>query len=144
MHNHHSDSPVNEESLREGYETSDMQMKMVIILLGVVGAMMVGTGLVIVLLMRAQDLGSKSFEQISPTYTNYSRLPGVEGPLMENDPRAERDIYRAEAIQQINSYGMLSADAGMERAHIPIEEAMKQLAAGEVPYKQEPQAALVQ
>jgi hypothetical protein len=45
---------------------------------------------------------------------------------------------------KLNSYGVVSEEPGMERAHIPIEEAMRQLAAGEVAYKAEPQQALVQ
>jgi hypothetical protein len=145
MHNAHS-TDVDEHSLKDGYEHNDLKARLVMITMAGIGVMMFGTGAIIVLVMQGMDAVHKpmtSFEA-SPLDTAGPFDEGYDGVVIERNPRKERDAYLVEVEARLNSFGMVSDQPGMERAHIPIEEAMKRLAEGTVAYKKEPQTALVQ
>jgi hypothetical protein len=138
-------TPINEISLKEGYEHGDMRPRLIIISMTGIGVLMFGACLIIVLVMGGFDKTREPLTatEASPLQVHGPFVEGYDGPIIEVDPRKERDAYLTVIKEKLNSYGMVSEQPGMERAHIPIEEAMKRLAAGEVPYKKEPQTALV-
>lgn len=140
-----AEKPINEQSLNEGWEVTDMKVGLVTVAFSGIGIMMFGACLIIILVMRGFDETRPATSSIepSPVYTVAPVVEGYEGPLMQQDPRAGRDAYRAEAFKKLHSYEITIPDAGAERARIPIEEAMKQIASGEAPYKREAQTALI-
>jgi hypothetical protein len=145
MHNAHSNE-IDEHSLKDGFEHSDLKARLVMIAMAGIGVMMFGAGAIIVLVMQGMDVVHKPMTtfEASPLDTAGPFVEGYDGVVIERDPRKERDKYLAKVKAKLNSYGMVSDQPGMERAHIPIEEAMKRLADGTVAYKKEPQTALVQ
>jgi hypothetical protein len=48
------------------------------------------------------------------------------GPRLETNPEAELQRFRAEEEKRLNTYGWIDKQKGI--VHIPIEEAMKNLA----------------
>jgi len=106
---------------------------------------MFGACLIIVLVMAGFDKTREPLtkSEASPLQVHGPFVEGYDGPIIEVDPRAERDAYLKVVKHKLNTYGIVSEQPGMERAHIPVEEAMKRLAAGTVAYKKEPQTALV-
>jgi len=144
MHNSEH-TPINEISLKDGYEHGDMRARLIVIAMAGVGVLMFGACLVIVLVMAGFDKTRHPLTrtEASPLQVHGPFVEGYDGPIIEVDPRAERDAYLKVVKEKLHTYGIVSEQPGMERAHIPVEEAMKRLAAGEVPYKKQPQAALV-
>jgi hypothetical protein len=60
-------------------------------------------------------------------------LPPQPHPLLQSSSAVERDIekLRAEESRKVNGYGWVDKEKGI--AHIPVEEAMKEIAAEGVP-----------
>jgi hypothetical protein len=138
--------PVTEDTLNEGFESSDMRISLIAMVFIGIGVVSVITSFVIIGLMYLFNTRHEALNPVKPmpTYQAGGMAPGYDGPIVETTPREDRDAYLKVIKAKLNSYGVVSEEPGMERAHIPIEEAMRQLAAGEVAYKAEPQQALVQ
>lgn len=138
--------PITEDTINEGFEHADMRISliaMVFIGIGVVSviACMIIIGLMYLVNEHHEPLAGA---ERSPVYTSQRMVSGYEGPLVETTPREDRDAYLKAIKHKRDTYGIVSEDPNMKRARIPVEEAMKMLAAGQIPYKREPQQALVQ
>ena len=138
----HSASNHNlEASVKEGYEVTDMNTTLIGTFIIALFMMMFGAVLTIIVVLRG-------FEESRPALndTPASAL-AVEGMQIPDEPRLQmdpvKDMEKAfdENVRSIEGYGWISQEAGVERAHIPIEEAMKRVAEGDAPYRQEPTAA---
>jgi hypothetical protein len=69
-----------------------------------------------------------------------SNLPGRDLPVLQTDPHADLEAYTAEKDRALHGYGWVDRTAGI--AHVPIEDAMRMIAAGGVPdWGQTPPAA---
>jgi hypothetical protein len=58
---------------------------------------------------------------------NAGDVPAVTAPVLQTAPQPERAQYFAEKRKQLESWGWVDQHAGV--AHIPIEEAMRMMAA---------------
>ena len=54
-----------------------------------------------------------------------------QGPLLQTDPQADLEAFRAKEDSRLNTYYWVDKSKGV--VHIPIEQAMKQLAASGIP-----------
>ncbi len=61
------------------------------------------------------------------TRTVPSRLPASPVPALQSSPRSDMARFYADEMQQLNSTGWIDKKAG--RVHMPIEEAMRRIAA---------------
>ena len=140
-----SEKPINEQSLAEGWETTDMKVKLVAVAFTGIAIMMFGACLIIILVMRGFDSSRTDLGTLepSPVYEVSPTVQGYDGPLLQQDPRASRDAYLAESKVKLKTYELTNDQPGAERARIPVEEAMKMIVSGEAPYKREAQTALI-
>lgn len=123
-------------SEKAGYETSDVNTRVVFMFLSAV-ALLIFLGIMISLIVL------RSLEHRPATnQTEASPLVGDPadavrpGPNVQADPLSDRTRILDKAEARLHSYGLVSDEPGMERAHIPIERAMELVASGEAPYRQ--------
>jgi len=138
---HHEAPRQPEKSLREGYEVTDMNTTVIkyflvglfVLLFGAVGA--------IIMVMRGFEESRPPLnpEAASPLATAGIQIP--DKPHLQQDPVGDRIAINAANDAQVNGYGVISGEAGMERAHIPVSLAMERVAGGKAPYRQEPVAS---
>lgn len=138
----HHDAPGNPEaSIREGYEITDMNARIIVTSLIALFILMFGACIVIVLVIRGFN---QSRQPLDTTPASAMATPAVQvpgEPHLQMDPVADRIKIDAENQGQVSSYGVLSEEPGMERVHIPVDKAMTLLAEGKIPYRQTPQVA---
>lgn len=133
-----------EASVKEGYEITDMNTRLVAYFIGGLFVMMFGAVLTIIVVLRGFN------ESIPPLNTTPASAQATAGmqvppkPYLQQDPVNDRKEINGALAVEVNSYGMISEEPGMERAHIPVEEAMKRVAEGKAPYRQEPKPAAVE
>ncbi len=60
-----------------------------------------------------------------------ARLPAPPAPRLQSSPREEMARLRREELQRLDSYGWIDRASG--RVHIPIDVAMRKLAAEGIP-----------
>jgi len=133
-----------EQSVKEGYEVTDMNTRLIAYFIGGLFIMMFGSVLTIIVVLRGFD------QSLAPLNTTPASALATEGmqvpplPHLQQDPVGDRKAIVDANTHQINSYGVLSEEPGMERAHIPVEEAMKRVAEGKATYRQEPAPAALE
>jgi hypothetical protein len=127
-----------EQSIKEGYEVTDMNVRVITYFLIGLFAMMFGAAAAIVMVMRGfeQSRPALNQEPLSALATEGMQIP--DEPRLQQDPVADRVAIETANYGQVSSYGRISSEAGMERVHIPIEKAMARVAAGDAPYRQTP------
>lgn len=143
MHNSASDHNL-EASVKAGYEVTDMNTRLIAYFIAGLFFMMFGAVLTILVVLRGFNESRKPLntEAASALAAHGIQIPPK--PHLQQTPVADRVEIVRENTRQIESYGMISEEPGMERAHIPVDEAMKRLAAGEVRYRQEPKPAALE
>jgi hypothetical protein len=117
-----------------GYEKRDLNTGVIVGFAGIVFAMTLGAILITYPIVRG-------FQTQREPMTSGKERPSAElipsqvvrGPALEDMPKAERRAIELPSDVQLHSYGELADVPG--RVHIPIEEAIGLLAAGEAPYK---------
>lgn len=128
------------DSTKEGYEVTDMNVRVIVsFLIGLFVLMFGAVGAIIIVL--------RGFEESRPSLNKDSRSPLAEQglqipaePHLQDNPVADRVSIKEINLNQVNSYGSLSEDPAMPRVHIPIDVAMERVAAG-VAYRQAPSVA---
>ena len=138
----HSAAPKDmEKSVKEGYEVSDMNPKIIMISIAGLFFLLAGSCAVIVMVIRGFDTSRPALDTtpVSPLATEGIQVPAK--PHLQLDPVADRIAIKAENQKKANSYGVVSEEPGMERVHIPVDRAMALVAEGKVPYRQEPAPA---
>lgn len=139
MHDaHHHHAP----DASAGYEATDMNTRLIIIVFcGLMVLMSIGlTGGMLVLRGFDESRVPMNTEPASPFATPQAQIPAA--PLLQNDPVGDRRKIIAEAEKHLNSYGWISKESGQMRAHIPIENAIEDIATGKASYRQKPVVAL--
>ena len=129
------------DSINEGYEVTDMNVRIIslfivglfVLLFGAVGA--------IIMVMRGfeESRPALNTDPASPLATADAQIP--DAPHLQQYPVEDRKIINAENDAQVNGYGIVSQEQGMERAHIPVSRAMELVADGKAPYRQTPVSA---
>ena len=133
---HHNAPGHPEISIKEGYEVTDMNSRIIVTSLIGLFVLLFGACIVIVLVIRGFN---QSRLPLDTTAASSLATPGVQvpgKPHLQSDPVGDRKKMDAENQHQVDSYGVLSEEPGMERVHIPVDRAMTFLAEGKVPYRQ--------
>jgi len=130
-----------EASLKEGYEVTDMNTRLIAYFIAGLFIMMFGAVLTILVVLRGFDESRPPLNREAASVLAGADIQIPEKPHLQMNPIADRIAIVAENYRQIETYGMISEEPGMERAHIPIGEAMKRIAAGTATYRQEPKPA---
>lgn len=129
-------------SLKEGYEVSDVNTKVVFIFLtGVALLTFLGIMAALIVLRGLEARPSINPIEASPLAGTFN-VTGLDGPKIQGNPRLDRELAIEAAETRLHSYGVDSLEPGMERAHIPIDRAMDLVASGKVPYRQPVTVAL--
>jgi hypothetical protein len=126
---------IGKESIKAGYEVTDLNTRVVGMFLIFLAILTIGGMVIIIIVMRGME-SARDLGEVSPLAQEDLMLAPL--PNLQGDPRADKDAAIAEANARLGSYGWVSEDPGVRRAHIPIEEAMKIIAQEHVPYKQAP------
>lgn len=138
----HNAAPQNSEaSIKEGYEVTDMHARIIVTSFIALMILMFGACVVIVMVIRGFN---QSRQPLDTTPASNLATAGVQVPAephLQGDPVADRIKIDEQNQHQVASYGVLSAEPGMERVHIPVDRAMALVAEGKVPYRQTPQVA---
>lgn len=129
-----------QDSIKEGYEVTDMNIRVITFFLIGLFVLMFGAVGAIIIVMRG-------FEESRPSLNQDPRSPLAEAglqvpdkPHLQDAPVEDRKAIVKANVDQVNSYGRISEDPEMPRVHIPIEKAMERVAAG-VAYRQAPSVA---
>jgi hypothetical protein len=132
-----------QDSVKEGYEVTDMNVTIISYFLAGLFVLMFGSVGAIVMVLRGFDESRPALNQepVSPLATAGIQVP--DGPLLQMDPVSDRKAIEAKDVAHVTSYGIVSEDHGMARAHIPVDIAMERMAAGKGTYRQAPTAAQV-
>lgn len=138
MHKTHHDPEL---SIREGYEVSDINIKIVLISGIVLSALALSSFIIIVLVVKAFERRTPmNSQERSPFAEGMAQAPA--GALLQQDPVGDKEAILKEAQSRLHSYGLVNEDPQMTRAFVPVERAMELVAAKQVPYRQQAQVAL--
>lgn len=134
----HNAAPHNSEaSIKEGYEVSDMNTRIIVVSLIGLLALMWGACVIIVGVIKGFN---ESRGPMDTTPASALATPGVqipEEPHLQGINVIDDRIKIDEANQlHVSTYGVVSQEPGMERVRIPVDRAMTLLAEGKVPYRQ--------
>jgi hypothetical protein len=140
----HNAGPQNSEaSIKEGYEITDMNPRIISISLIGLLALMWGACVVIVMVIRGFN---ESREPLNTTAASRLVTPGVQVPaephLQGTEVIENRISMDAANLVNITTYGIVSQEPGMERVRIPVDRSMALLAEGKAPYRQAPTVAV--
>lgn len=130
-----------DKSVKEGYEVTDMNARLIAYFIVALFAMMFGAVMTIIIVIRGFD---RSRPSLNETPASALVTPGVQlppTPHLQGDPESDLKKVLAENTARLHAYGVISEEPGMERVHIPVERAMALVSSGEAPYRQEPTAA---
>ncbi len=132
-----------EDSIKEGYEVTDMNTRVIVYFLCGLFALLFGAVAAILPVMRGfeQSVPAMNTEPLSALATAEMQVPSE--PHLQGDPVADRIAIKGADSKQVNGYGSVSDVPGMERVHIPVELAMERMAAGKATYRQAPTTALL-
>jgi hypothetical protein len=101
-------------------EKSDVTIRTVVLVLGIVAAMIAAVILVLLAIYPGTTRDQpKALKTEMPT------------PRLQHDPTAELGAYLAQARRRLATYGWVDRDKGV--AHIPIDEAMRRVAEHGIP-----------
>lgn len=129
------------DSIKEGYEVTDMNVRIITFFLIGLFVLMFGAAGTILIVMRGFDESRAALntEVASPLANASQQIPAE--PHLQMFPVNDRIAINKANDTQVNSYGQVSSDQGMERVHIPVDRAMALVAEGKAPYRQQPVAA---
>jgi len=139
----HHDNPAHpERSIKEGYEISDMNSRIIVISLIGLLLLMWGACVVIVMVIRGfnesrQPLNTTAASNLATAGVQVPDEPHLQGYYVVD----EREAIDAENLVNVTTYGVVSAEPGMERVRIPVDRAMTLLVEGKAPYRQAPTMA---
>jgi hypothetical protein len=130
------------DSIKEGYEVTDMNIRLILISLAGLALMTITGFITIIIVMRGfeESRGPLNTGKASPLAAADSQRP-PEGPILQQDPVADKVVVLEAAFAQLGSYGVVSDTPGHERMHIPIHRAVELVGEGTVPYRQAPVTA---
>lgn len=113
-------APPSAESLKEGYEVKDINVRRTVYILAGMGATTaLVIGIVFVMIWRFNVNRRAAWAHLTPQQTATLVPPA---PHVPRDPFAQLARVRAREERQLHSYGWVSADHSL--AHIPIGRAM--------------------
>lgn len=129
-------------SVKEGYEVTDMNARLVMYFIAGLFILIFGSVLTIVVVLRGFDESRPSLNTTPASALAPEGVQVPEKPHLQLNPEDDLKALVETNTRPLGTYGMVSEEPGVERAHIPVEEAMKRVAAGEAPYRQEPAEAV--
>lgn len=140
----HEEKEVSADSVREGYETSDMNIKIIAAFGVVLTIMVVSTIVTIVIVMRGFEDSRQPISGVirSPLEAGNTETP--TGARLQQDPVKDKAAILSAAEHHLARFGVVSEEPGLERGHVPVSLAIEWVAEGKMPYRQTPQAALAE
>ncbi len=132
-----------EASKKEGYEITDMNTRLVAYFIAGLFALMFGAVVTIIIVLRGFNQSVPPLNQTPASALATAGMQVPDAPRLQQDPVKDRKEIVGAQQHQVNSYGMVSEEPGMERAHIPVGEAMQRVAEGKA-YRQEPKPAALE
>lgn len=140
---HSGDNYNAEESIKQGYEVTDLNATIIAFFLGALAFLCAGAIAVILIFQRGFDNSRPPLNQTarSPVADHMTQRPPEGTALLQLDPVADKNKAFEEARAKLNGQGYVTQEEGAVRVHIPIETAMEMVAKGDVPYRQAPTAA---
>jgi hypothetical protein len=102
-------------------ESKDVRLTSMLALFALIGSALLLT-VAVAYWVFPGSLRDHRFAQPFPQYPN---------PVLQSDPAADMRAFRAEKLRRLNSAGWVDREAG--RVHIPIEQAMRAVAAEGIP-----------
>lgn len=128
----------------EGYEATDMHVGIIWAALVALMLMLFGGVVATIVIVRGFDV-SRGPEPLntaglSPLAVEENR--NIDGPPLQMDVKKDRDALLQPAMEHLNTYGIVSDEHGLPRAHVPIERAFDMIVDNNVSYRQQPQVAL--
>ena len=137
----HDAPKVSEDSVKHGYEVTDINTTIIVISMAGLFALIAGACLVIIMVMRGFNESRPSLNTTPASALATAAMQIPDEPHLQMDPVADRKRIKAENQHLADSYGVVSEEPGMERVHIPVDRAMELVAEGKAPYRQEPKPA---
>ena len=130
-------------SVKEGYEVTDMNTRVILISLASLVIMTIGGFIIIILVMRGLEESRATLNPnlASPLSAEDANLP--EEPTLQQNPVADKNVAIEAAECQLSTWGVISDTAELKRVHIPITTAIKMVAEKKVPYRQQPVMAAI-
>ena len=128
------------DSLKEGYEVSDMNVGVIVIFLVGLFILLFGAVAAILMVQRGFEESRVSLNTETASALATPDLQVPTKPHLQQRPVADRLAIQQANAAQVNGYGIVSEDHGMERVHIPVARAMQLVAEGKA-YRQTPMAA---
>lgn len=130
-----------EKSVKEGYEVTDMNARLIAYFIVALFAMLFGSVMTIIIVIRGFDRSRPALNDTpaSALITPEVQLPPL--PHLQDNPESDLKKILAENTARLHAYGVVSDEPGMERVHIPVDRAMALVSSGKAPYRQEPTAA---
>ncbi len=129
-----------EASKKEGYEVTDMNTRLVAYFIAGLFFLMFGAVATIIVVLRGFNHSIPPLNDTPASALANDSMQVPDKPHLQQDPVVDREQIVEENFKQVHSYGVVSDEPGMERRNIPVEEAMKRVAAGEY-YRQAPKPA---
>lgn len=134
--------PVNPESLHDGYEVTDANPGIILVMIAIVTMMAVAAFPIVLWLVAHWDTSGRPAYNTTPKSPVARPLDQVPpAPHLQNFPRADADAYLNGSKAQLGSYGVVAEAEGMKHAHIPVEKAIELIANGKAAYRQQPVTA---
>lgn len=133
MHDHH-----HEPSVDAGYETSDMNVKVMVALMAVIAGLAVVSFFITILVIRYFDDARFPYgpvREASPLVQEGMQRPDVPYRL-QSDPIADRRKLFSAQQEQLEGYAITTQAIGYERGRVHIDNAIDWLVEGKAPYRQ--------
>lgn len=130
-------------SIKEGYEITDMNIRLVLLSLAGLAVMTIGGFLSIIFVMRGLEGSRKPLNLTEASPLGRPATHVADGPILQQDPVGDKKVILEAASERLNSYGVISDTPALRRAHIPIARAIELVGTGRVPYRQEAVTAVV-
>jgi hypothetical protein len=115
--------PVSEVSLAQGYEPDGINYRSILLFAGGLVAAAVLIHLLLYWVLQSRS-ASPFVVQVQVAPANVTPAP-APGPGIEAQPRRALAQHQAQALERLDAYGWVDAEAGT--VHIPIERAMELL-----------------
>lgn len=116
-----------------GYETSDAQVKPMIVSGVVILLLMAASFIGIIPLFKILDYYQPLFDEPTPPMAS-ERVFQLSEPRLEIDPPRQNYFYKRETNQQMSSYAWVDRD--LKIARIPVDRAIKLVSSGAIEWPQ--------
>lgn len=135
----HKPGLTSEESVKAGYEVSDIQVNGVVISLSALFILLFSGVIFGVIYLRFMESSTAPLATVTAYPVSGSGEVAKPFPLLQQNPEKDRREFIKAAQEKLNSLGTYE---NTSQVHVKIDDAMKLIAGGQAPYRQAPKIAL--